>query len=61
MREFHAFLGEKSLILSLTREFHASCVLFTLFGDFGKRALSLFIGILAFWTVGTVVASLGLS
>ena len=36
-------------------------MLFTLFGDLAESALSLFIGFSAFWLVGTLVASMGLS
>jgi hypothetical protein len=36
-------------------------VIFTHFGDLGRVALSLFIGFSAFWPIGIVIASLGLS
>jgi hypothetical protein len=54
MRDFHAFSRVKSFCLSLTRDFHASCVIFT---HSVKTALSLFIGFSAFWRVGIRVAS----
>lgn len=55
MREIHAFLALKTLCLSITCEFDASCVIFT---HSVKSTLSLFIGFLAFLPVGITAAAL---